>query len=108
MRARARPRGGALPARSVAYSTSPLLASKTPPWRSKFIVGLVAASFVVLLGRALYIQVLGNDFFQKQGEIRFARNLDLPASRGRIVDRNGQILGHLALLGVGLPHEQFV
>jgi cell division protein FtsI (penicillin-binding protein 3) len=87
-----RARGGATPARSVAYSSSPLLASRTPPWRSKFIVGLVATSFVVLLGRALYIQVLGNDFFQKQGEIRFARNLDLPASRGRIVDRNGQIL----------------
>ncbi|MFT3664670.1 peptidoglycan D,D-transpeptidase FtsI family protein [Piscinibacter sp.] len=91
-RAAPRPRGGALPARSVAYSTSPLLASRTPPWRSKLVVGVLAASFVVLLGRALYIQVLGNDFFRKQGEIRFARNLDLPASRGRILDRNGQIL----------------
>ncbi|WP_341890579.1 penicillin-binding protein 2 [Variovorax sp. YR752] len=88
----ARSRSGATPVRSVAYSSSPLLASKTPPWRSKFIVALVAASFIVLLGRALYIQVLGNDFFQKQGEIRFARQLDLPASRGRILDRNGQIL----------------
>ncbi len=87
-----RPRGGAVPVRSVAYSTSPLLASKTPPWRSKFIVAVVAASFLVLLGRALYVQVLGNDFFQRQGEMRFARNLDLPASRGRILDRNGQIL----------------
>jgi cell division protein FtsI (penicillin-binding protein 3) len=87
-----RARSGATSVRSVPYSTSPLLASKTPPWRSKFIVGLVAASFIVLLGRALYIQVLGNDFFQKQGEIRFARQLDLPASRGRILDRNGQIL----------------
>lgn len=87
-----RPRGGAVSARSVAYSSSPLLASKTPPWRSKLVVGLVALGFAVLLGRALYIQVLGNDFFQKQGEIRFTRNLDLPASRGRILDRNGQIL----------------
>jgi cell division protein FtsI (penicillin-binding protein 3) len=87
-----RPRGGALPARSVAYSSSPLLASRTPPWRSKFVVALLALSFAVVAGRALYIQVLGNDFFQKQGEARFARNLDLPASRGRILDRNGQIL----------------
>ncbi|WP_298832319.1 penicillin-binding protein 2 [uncultured Piscinibacter sp.] len=87
-----RPRSGAAPARSVAYSSSPLLASKTPPWRSKFVVALLALSFLVLLGRALYVQVLGKDFFQKQGEIRFARTLDLPASRGRILDRNGQIL----------------
>lgn len=88
----ARPRGGAISARGVPYSSSPLLASKTPPWRSKFVVGLVALGFVVLIGRALYIQVLGNDFFQKQGEIRFTRNLDLPASRGRVLDRHGQIL----------------
>ena len=78
--------------RSVTYSTSPLLASKTPPWRSKFLVALVGASFCVLLGRALYVQVIGTEFFQRQGEIRYARTLELPASRGRILDRNGLIL----------------
>ena len=78
--------------RSVRYSTSPLLASKTPPWRSKFLVALVGLSFCVLLGRAAYIQIVGSAFFLKQGEIRYARTLDLPASRGRIVDRNGIIL----------------
>ena len=78
--------------RSVTYSTSPLLASKTPPWRSKFLVAVVGASFVGLLGRALYVQVIGTEFFQRQGEIRYARTLELPASRGRILDRNGLIL----------------
>jgi cell division protein FtsI (penicillin-binding protein 3) len=79
-------------ARSVTYATSPLLASKTPPWRSKFLVALVGLSFCGLLGRALYVQVIGTDFFQRQGEIRYARTLELPASRGRILDRNGLIL----------------
>ena len=79
--------------RSVMYSTSPLLASKTPPWRSKFLVALVGLSFAVLLGRALYVQVIGKEFFLKQGEIRYARTIELSASRGRILDRNGQILG---------------
>jgi cell division protein FtsI (penicillin-binding protein 3) len=78
--------------RSVNYSTSPLLASKTPPWRSKLLVGLVGLSFCGLLGRALYVQVIGTEFFQRQGEIRYGRTLDLPASRGRILDRNGLIL----------------
>lgn len=78
--------------RGVNYSTSPLLASKTPPWRSKLLVALVGAAFCGLLGRALYVQVIGNDFFQRQGEIRYARTLELPASRGRILDRNGLIL----------------
>ncbi|MBL0727963.1 penicillin-binding protein 2 [Piscinibacter sp. HJYY11] len=74
------------------YSTSPLLASKTPPWRSKFLVGLVGLGFCVLAGRAVYVQIVGNDFFLKQGEIRYARTLDLAASRGRITDRSGLIL----------------
>src|SRR5215210_7241952 len=78
--------------RSVRYSTSPLLASRTPPWRSKFLVALVGLSFCVLLGRAVYVQIVGSAFFLKQGEIRYGRTLELPASRGRIVDRNGLIL----------------
>ncbi len=78
--------------RSVAYTSSPLLASKTPVWRSKFIVAMIALGFVVLAGRAAWVQVFANDFFQKQGEVRFARTLELPANRGRILDRNGLLL----------------
>ena len=78
--------------RSVQYTTSPLLASKTPVWRSKFIVAAIALGFVVLAARATYVQVIGNDFFQRQGEVRFARTLELPANRGRILDRNGLLL----------------
>src|SRR5215212_5766084 len=78
--------------RSVRYSTSPLLASRTPPWRSKFLVALVGLSSCVLLGRAVYVQIVGSAFFLKQGEIRYGRTIELPASRGRIVDRNGLIL----------------
>ncbi|MDQ1258785.1 MAG: hypothetical protein QG643_609 [Pseudomonadota bacterium] len=78
--------------RSVLYATSPLLASKTPVWRSKFIVGMIALGFLGLGVRAAYVQVVGNEFFQRQGEVRFARTLELPANRGRILDRNGLIL----------------
>jgi cell division protein FtsI (penicillin-binding protein 3) len=78
--------------RSVRYTTSPLLASKTPVWRSKFIVAGIALGFVMLAGRAAYVQVFNNSFFQRQGEVRFARTLELPANRGRILDRNGLIL----------------
>ena len=78
--------------RSVRYTSSPLLASKTPVWRSKLIVAGIALAFAGLAGRAAYIQVVGNDFFQRQGEVRFVRTLELPANRGRILDRNGLIL----------------
>lgn len=78
--------------RSIAYTSSPLLASRTPVWRSKFIVAAIALGFVGLAARAAYIQVIANEFFQKQGAVRFARTLELPANRGRILDRNGLIL----------------
>jgi cell division protein FtsI (penicillin-binding protein 3) len=77
---------------AISYHASPLLASKTPLWRSKFIMALLVLAFVGLAGRATYVQVVGNDFFQSEGEKRFARTVDLPANRGRILDRNGLIL----------------
>ena len=46
----------------------------------------------VLAARAAHVQIFGNAFFQRQGEVRFVRTLELPASRGRIMDRNGLIL----------------
>ncbi len=85
-------KAGAVSVRSVNYSSSPLLASPTPGWRSKFLVAMVGLGFVALLGRAVYVQIVGASFFLKQGEIRYARTLDMPASRGRIIDRNGLIL----------------
>jgi cell division protein FtsI (penicillin-binding protein 3) len=78
--------------RDILYASSPLLASKTPVWRSKFIVAAIAIGFAALVGRAAYIQVINNQFFKKQGELRFVRTLDLPANRGKILDRNGLIL----------------
>lgn len=86
------PRADQRPSRSINYSASPLLASKTPVWRSKFIVAALAVAFAGLAGRAAYVQVFGNEFFQRQGEVRFARTLELPANRGRILDRNGLLL----------------
>ncbi|HEX7867854.1 MAG TPA: penicillin-binding protein 2 [Variovorax sp.] len=76
----------------IRYGSSPLLASPTPVWRSKFIVASVAFGFVLLAGRAAYVQIFANDFFQHQGEVRYQRTLELPANRGRILDRNGLIL----------------
>lgn len=78
--------------RSVQLSSSPLLASKTPVWRSKFIVAAIALGFLGLVARAAYVQVIANSFFRHQGEVRFARTLSLPANRGRVLDRNGLLL----------------
>ena len=89
LRSTPRPAGSA---RSLNYASSPLLASRTPASRSKLLVALVGLGFLVLLGRAVYVQAIGTEFYLKQGEMRYARTLDLSASRGRILDRNGQLM----------------
>jgi cell division protein FtsI (penicillin-binding protein 3) len=68
------PRGGAS-ARGVVYSSSPLLASKTPLWRGHFVVALCGLCACVLVGRAVYIQIVGTDFYQLQGEKRYAHTV---------------------------------
>jgi cell division protein FtsI (penicillin-binding protein 3) len=78
--------------KSFSYATSPLLASPTPPWRSKLLVAAVGLGFLLLLGRAVYVQIIDAPFFLRQGEIRYGHTIELPASRGRVVDRNGLIL----------------
>jgi cell division protein FtsI (penicillin-binding protein 3) len=93
----AKARGGArgqpgATSRGVVYSTSPLLASKTPPWRSRFVVALVGIGSLLLVGRAASIQIVHNRFYLDQGEKRYAHQQDLQASRGRITDRNGALL----------------
>jgi cell division protein FtsI (penicillin-binding protein 3) len=78
--------------RSVNYASSPLLAAKTPPGRSRFVVALVALAFAGLALRAVWVQVLHADFYQREGEKRYLHTEDVPAGRGRVLDRNGQLL----------------
>jgi len=60
--------------------------------RAPVLFGALALLFAGLLGRSLYLQWLDNDFLQEQGKARFSRQLEIPAHRGRIVDRFGDAL----------------
>ncbi|HJV83552.1 penicillin-binding protein 2 [Noviherbaspirillum sp.] len=79
-------------AKGVQFSASPVLAVKLPVWRSRVVLFGMFAAFAALAGRALWLQGISTDFLQKQGESRYARTLELPATRGKITDRNGQVL----------------
>jgi len=68
---------------------TPQLRLKLEGWRSRFVLGAIAAGFAVLAGRAFYLQAMHNDFLQAKGDARYGRVLELPASRGPVVDRNG-------------------
>ncbi|MDB5759110.1 MAG: cell division protein [Burkholderia sp.] len=87
-----RPNSRRATARGVPFSASPLLDVKLPAWRSRLVLFMMFAAFLALAGRALWLQGLSTDFLQKQGAARYARTLELPATRGKITDRNGEVL----------------
>ena len=74
------------------YSASPVLALRLPLWRSRLLLALIAGGFLVLAGRAVYLQGLNNDFLQQKGESRYSRVLEISANRGKITDRHGEAL----------------
>jgi len=78
--------------RGLPFASNPLLQVRLPAFRSRLVMLLVACAFLALAARAVYLQVLSNEFLQRQGEVRYGRTLELPASRGKLLDRNGVVL----------------
>jgi cell division protein FtsI (penicillin-binding protein 3) len=54
--------------------------------------GAMALCSVVLVGRAVDLQLVDNAFYQRQADARFLREVPIPTSRGMITDRNGEPL----------------
>jgi len=74
------------------FSSSPVLSEAVPAWRSRLVVLVLLFAFAALVGRSLYLQGINNDFLRGKGEARYERVLDIPATRGRIMDRQGDVL----------------
>jgi cell division protein FtsI (penicillin-binding protein 3) len=71
---------------------TPELRLKLEGWRSRFVLVAVIAGFALLAGRAFYLQAVDTGFLQAKGEARYGRVVEMPASRGPVKDRNGQLL----------------
>ncbi|HYT47317.1 MAG TPA: penicillin-binding protein 2, partial [Burkholderiales bacterium] len=65
---------------------------RLPVWRARIVLAALAAAFGVLTVRSLYLQAMKTDFLQEKGDARYSRVLEVPATRGRILDRNGEAL----------------
>ncbi len=65
---------------------------RLPVWRARFVLAGLVAAFLVLAGRSFYLQALQTQFLQEKGEARYSRVLEVPGTRGRILDRNGEAL----------------
>ncbi len=67
--------------------------------RRKFLIGFMMSCMVLLVGRAVYLQVLDKEFLKDQGEMRQVDDVPVSAYRGMIKDRNG------APLAISTPVE---
>jgi len=65
---------------------------RLPVWRARIVMAGLVAAFAVLAGRSLYLQAMQTEFLQEKGEERYSRVLQVPGTRGRILDRNGEAL----------------
>ena len=80
------------PQRGHRFAESPVLELALQGWRSRTVGLLLMGAFAALVGRGFYLQVINNDFLQEKGESRYRRDIEVSASRGKIVDRNGDLL----------------
>ena len=65
---------------------------RLPAWRARVVLAALAGAFGLLGARALYLQAVKTDFLQEKGDARYSRVLEVPATRGRILDRHGEAL----------------
>ena len=76
----------------VRFSTSPNIVLRLPMWRSRLMLFLLFVAFVALVVRAFWIQGPGNGFYEAKAIKGVQRIIDMPATRGKILDRNGQLI----------------
>ncbi|MFP5409447.1 MAG: peptidoglycan D,D-transpeptidase FtsI family protein [Gammaproteobacteria bacterium] len=74
------------------YHAKKLLSIHLAPWRMATVGGLLLVGLGVVAGRAFYLQGLHTDYLQGKGDAVANRNLTLPAQRGHVTDRHGQLL----------------
>jgi cell division protein FtsI (penicillin-binding protein 3) len=63
-----------------------------PRFRAPIVFAALALAFALLAARSLWLQGFEHAFLQEQGSARHSRELEVPAHRGRIVDRFGEPL----------------
>ncbi len=74
------------------YHSRKLLKLNLAPWRMAAVGSLLLLGLGVVAARAFYLQGLNTAYLQGKGDAVSNRNLTLPAHRGQIADRNGQLL----------------
>ncbi|MCB1938493.1 MAG: penicillin-binding protein 2 [Rhodocyclaceae bacterium] len=78
--------------RGVTFNHNPLLEKGLPVWRPRVVLLALLCGSFALVARAGYLQGVNDDFLQAKGASRYARVLEISATRGKIMDRHGTVL----------------
>lgn len=78
--------------KAYTFNHNPLLSERLPVWRARVVLMALLTGSMVLSARAMYLQGVNKDFLQQKGESRYSRTLTMPANRGKIMDRHGELL----------------
>ena len=76
----------------MAYNSVQHHIVKLPAWRRRLLLIGILLGFAGLFARGIYLQSLHKEFLQQKGDARYSRTLTLQAHRGKITDRNGELL----------------
>ena len=68
------------------------LTLRLPVWRTRTVLVILLIGFMVLIGRAVYLQGVNKNFLRMKGEARYSRVINLNSNRGKITDRNHEPL----------------
>lgn len=74
------------------YTQTGTLKTNDYDLRRQLLLGLMLLGMVVLVGRAVFLQVFDTQFLQKQGDKIHVREKVVSAYRGKILDRNNEPL----------------
>ena len=95
--------------RDLSHSSSnSILVWQSTVWRSRIIILLLLMGFLAVFIRAFYLQHLDVDTWKKRAITRYTETQPIPAARGKILDRNGEILAVSTLeFKVGIVPNRF-
>ena len=61
-------------------------------WLSWFLRGLLIVVFLVLFAKLIEVQIIKGDYYRKLSEENRVRHIPIPAPRGKVIARGGEIL----------------
>lgn len=79
-------------ARAMAFSVNPLLSSPHRTGRSRLLMLFIMLGFVAVAVKAFWLQHVNVSDWQRRAEKMYEKVRDVPATRGRILDRSGVVL----------------